>query len=200
MVKDEVEAVAKAFYCVQDDARGWDREAEVLKERFRRDARAAIEALDEHREAIASRRIKPLVVAKELGSARDLLMNAHEISVLSVPAFRSFRTVLQGPEFTFVSANDAYFKLVGGRELLGLPVREALPELRGQGYFELLAHVYQSKEAFVGRQLPIMFQPKPGAVLEQHIIDFVYRPIEDATGQVTGLFVEGYDRTEWARS
>jgi len=200
MAKDEVEAVAKAFYYTQGAVRGWDREPETLKERFRRDARAAIEALDEHRETAVSRRIGPLVVAEELGRAGDLLMNSQEVSVLSIPAFRAFRTVLQGPDFTFVAANAPYFRLVGRRELIGLPVRGGLPELRGQGYYELLTHVYQTKKPFVGRMMPIMFQPNPGAALEEHIIDFVYRPIEDATGQVTGLFVEGYDRTEWARS
>ncbi|MXQ14156.1 PAS domain-containing protein [Microvirga makkahensis] len=200
MAKDEVEAVAKAFYDVQDAVRDWDREPEALKERFRRDAHAAIEALDEHREVTASRKISSLVVAEELGRARDLLMNSQEVSVMSIPTFRAFRSVLQGPEFTFVAANDPYFRLVGSRELVGLPVRQALPELRGQGYYELLSHVYQTRKPFVGRMMPIMFRPKPGDALEEHIIDFVYRPIEDAEGRVTGLFVEGYDRTEWARS
>ncbi|MFC4173451.1 PAS domain-containing protein [Microvirga sp. GCM10011540] len=200
MAKDEVEAVARAFYNAQDAVRGWNREPEVLKEGFRRDARAAIEALDEHREVTASRKIKPLVVAEELGGVRDVLLNSQEVSVMSIPLFRAFRSVLQGPDFTFIAANDPYFRLVGSRELVGLPVREALPELRGQGYYELLSHVYQTRKPFVGRMMPIMFQPKPGAALEEHIIDFVYRPIEDATGQVAGLFVEGYDRTEWART
>jgi hypothetical protein len=44
----EVEAVARAFYAVTDGARGWDREPDMLKNRFRADARAAIAALDEY--------------------------------------------------------------------------------------------------------------------------------------------------------
>jgi hypothetical protein len=127
-------------------------------------------------------------------------MNSHEVSVLAVPGFRAFRTVLRGPNHTFDVANGPYFGLVGHRELVGWPVREALPELRGQGYYELLDHVYQTRKAFVGRMMRIMVQPKPGAQLEEHVIDFVYRPIENPAGQVTGLFVEGYDRTEWARA
>jgi PAS domain-containing protein len=200
MANDEIEAVAKAFYYVLEDARDWEREPELLKERFRQDARAAIEALNEHRDISISRDIAPLVVAGELRNARDLLMNSPDISIFSVPSFRAFRTVLRGPDHTFDVANDPYSRLFGHRELVGRPVREALPELRGQGYYELLDHVYQTKEPFVGRRMPIMVQPKPGAPLEEHIIDFVYRSIEDAAGQVTGLFVEGYDRTERARA
>ncbi|WP_200901928.1 hypothetical protein, partial [Microvirga vignae] len=117
MAKDEIEAVAKAFYYVLEGARDWESEPEVLKERFRQDARAAIEALDEHRGVTASRDIPPLVVTGELPNARDLLMNSHEVSVLSVPAFRAFRTVLLGPDHTFDVANASYLGLVGHREL-----------------------------------------------------------------------------------
>jgi hypothetical protein len=43
---NEVECIAKAFYALQDEARGWDREPERLKEAFRQDARAAIAMVD----------------------------------------------------------------------------------------------------------------------------------------------------------
>ena len=43
---DEVECIAKAFYALQDEARGWDCESERLKEALRQDARAAIAMVD----------------------------------------------------------------------------------------------------------------------------------------------------------
>jgi sensor domain CHASE-containing protein len=46
----EVEAVALAFYNVMEGARGWPREPETLKAKFRAEARAAIVAIDEFRE------------------------------------------------------------------------------------------------------------------------------------------------------
>ena len=45
--KNEIEAVARAFYDLQDCARGWNQEPARLKERFLSNARAAIAALDE---------------------------------------------------------------------------------------------------------------------------------------------------------
>jgi len=51
MKSHEIEAVARAFYGAMEEARGWDREPERLKERVRSDARAAIATLDEHRGA-----------------------------------------------------------------------------------------------------------------------------------------------------
>ncbi|WP_114769344.1 hypothetical protein [Microvirga subterranea] len=47
---DSVDAVAKAFYDLQEGARGWEREPEVLKEPFREFARAAIAMLDQAEE------------------------------------------------------------------------------------------------------------------------------------------------------
>jgi predicted metal-binding protein len=54
---DAVESIAKAFYSAQEGARGWEREPETLKERFRTHARAAITLLDE---AAESRRLSNL--------------------------------------------------------------------------------------------------------------------------------------------
>ena len=50
-----------------------------------------------------------------------------------------FVAMLEGPEHRFTFANAAYRALVGGRNVVGKTAREALPELEGQGFFELLA-------------------------------------------------------------
>jgi hypothetical protein len=51
---------------------------------------------------------------------------------------------LAGPDLVFEFANDQYRQLVGGRDVLGLPIREAVPELAGQGRFELLGEALES--------------------------------------------------------
>lgn len=197
MSVDEVEAVAQAFYATLDNARGWQRKPELLKQAFRRDARIAIAAINEHRGIDSSREIGSLVIAADLQQARDFLMTSPEVSVL--PRSR-FRAVLRGPDHIFDGANESHSKLIGFRDVIGRPVRAALPELSGQGYFELLDNVYTTKRPFLGYILPVIYQPTPRSGLEEHIIDLLYRPIEDAAGHVTGIFVEGFDRTEWARA
>ncbi|WP_205790211.1 PAS domain-containing protein [Microvirga makkahensis] len=104
--------------------------------------------------------------------------------------------MLRGRNHVFELANDAYLRLVGHRELAGKPVREALPELEGQGFFELLDEVHRTGEPFVGRGVPVRIQREPGSLLEKRFVDFIYQPIKNADGQVTGIFVEGYDVTE----
>ncbi|WP_434625184.1 PAS domain-containing protein [Azospirillum sp. B2RO_4] len=111
-----------------------------------------------------------------------------------------FMCVLRGPDHVFEMANDAYLHLIGHRELLDRPVREALPELEGQGYFELLDRVYVSGETFVGRGMPVRVQRSAGEPLEERFLTFVYQPIRDEDGRVSGLFVEGSDVTEAKRA
>jgi diguanylate cyclase (GGDEF)-like protein/PAS domain S-box-containing protein len=110
-----------------------------------------------------------------------------------------FMAIFQGPEHVIEIVNGAYQSLVGDRDLIGKPVREALPEVEGQGFFEILDHVYQTGETFVGRRLPVFLRRTPETEPEEAIVDFVYQPIRDASGQVTGIFIEGSDVTETAR-
>lgn len=102
--------------------------------------------------------------------------------------------VLRDSDHVFELANAAYLSLVGYRDVLGRSVRDALPEVEGQGFYELLDQVYASGEAFRGYAVPVKLQRGHGA-LEERFIDFVYQPIRNAAGVVNGIFVEGYDVT-----
>jgi len=110
-----------------------------------------------------------------------------------------FMCLLRGPEHIFDLANDAYRQLVGGRDVLGKAVRDALPEIAGQGFYELLDRVYASGEAFVGREISVELTQSAGHVAER-FLDFVYQPIKTATGEVRGIFVQGTDVTDRRRA
>jgi len=103
--------------------------------------------------------------------------------------------VLRGPEHVFELTNQSYLQLVGHRHIVGKSAREALPEVAGQGFFELLDRVYSSGEPFVGHAMPLRVQREPDGPLEERYLDFVYQPIRDAGGAVSGIFVEGSDVT-----
>ena len=110
----------------------------------------------------------------------------------------SFMAVLRGPEHRFELANPAYRRLVGDRPVLGRTVAEALPDAVGQGYLELLDTVYRTGEAFTATASKLTLQsPADGAEVELYL-DFVYQPIFDDDGAVTGIFVEGVDVTDRA--
>ncbi len=112
----------------------------------------------------------------------------------------SFMCLLSGPDHVFTLVNEAYRQLVGHRDLEGLTVRDALPEIDGQGFYELLDNVYRTGQPFVGRSLPVQLQREPGMPLEQRYVNLVYQPVFDGDGQVEGIFVDGHDVTHQKRA
>jgi signal transduction histidine kinase len=107
-----------------------------------------------------------------------------------------FIALLRGPDFVFEMVNQAYYQLVGHRQIEGLPVFQALPEARNQGFEELLQGVYDTGQPFVGRALPISLQRQPNGPRTEAFIDLSYQPVRDSDGKVVGLFAQGYDVTE----
>lgn len=109
--------------------------------------------------------------------------------------------LLRGPTHTFEFANDAYLQLVGGRELVGKTVKEALPEVDEQGFTALLDGVYRSGEPYIGAGAAVKLQRSDGGGgTEERVMDFIYQPMRDASGAVDGIFVLVADVTERARA
>ncbi len=108
----------------------------------------------------------------------------------------SFMAVLRGPQHIFELTNPSYVRLIGGRNVLGHSVAEALPDAARQGFVNLLDSVYASGKPYSAKATPLAVQPSPEAPISHRYIDFVYQPIRNAANQVTGIFVEGMDVTE----
>ncbi len=130
---------------------------------------------------------------RELATERSRLSEIIELAP-------SFMCVLRGPSFTFEVANDAYRRLTGHRELIGLPARRAFPEVEGQGFFELIEGVYATGVPWIGNDVPILLQPSPGAAPEQRYLDLVYQALREADGSISGVFAHGVDITERKRA
>jgi PAS domain S-box-containing protein len=112
----------------------------------------------------------------------------------------AFMCILRGPDHVFEMVNDRYYQLVGQRRLVGLPIREALPEIAGQGYFELLDQVYSTGEPFIGNNLRVQLQRQPGAPLEERYLDLIYTALRDAGGRIYALLSHGIDQTHRRRA
>lgn len=108
----------------------------------------------------------------------------------------AFMAVLRGPQMIFEYANDAYYTLVGHRELIGIPVFEALPEVRGQGFEQVLSQVLSTGEPFVGKELEVKLARSAGDGAERRYVDFIYYPITEPDGTRSGVVAHGYDVTD----
>jgi signal transduction histidine kinase len=107
----------------------------------------------------------------------------------------SFIAILEGPEHRIGFANAAYMRFVGDRPVIGRTVAEALPEAAAQGYISLLDSVFRSGTASTSFGAKFVMETEPGGALRERYVDFVYQPIEDENGRVTGIFVDGHDVT-----
>ncbi|WP_304638649.1 hybrid sensor histidine kinase/response regulator [Pseudomonas sp.] len=107
---------------------------------------------------------------------------------------------LTGPEHVFEFTNAAFERLFGARKLVGRRVRDAYPELEGQGFFEALDEVYRTGRRRVFSEEPITLQSGPGTALVTFYLNFIYEPVLDESGQVTGIFVQGYDVSDTFRA
>ncbi len=111
-----------------------------------------------------------------------------------------FMCTLRGPEHVFEMANAAFMRLVGNRELIGRAFRDALPEVGEQGVLDLIDAAYRTGTAFTGQSASLRVQRSPGGPIEELFVDFVYQPIRDAAGAVSGIFVQGADVTDAKRA
>lgn len=108
--------------------------------------------------------------------------------------------LLRGPALVFEFANEAYLRLVGGRDITGKPVREALPEVVGQGFVALLEGVYRSGEPYVGAGVTVQLQRNAEGPMEDRVLDFIYQPMRDANDEVDGVLALATDVTDRARA
>ncbi|TXM72793.1 PAS domain-containing protein [Methylobacterium sp. WL12] len=108
----------------------------------------------------------------------------------------SFIALLTGPEHRFALTNVAYQRAIDHRDVVGSTVAEALPDAAAQGYVDLLDTVFRSGQAHRATGARFDVQAVPGGTVNERYLDFVYQPITDARGAVSGIFVEGHDVTE----
>jgi len=148
----------------------------------------ALEQLIEERTAALDKANAALELARSLQNDKAHLLHLFE----QAPGFTC---VLNGPEHRFEIANQAYYRLVGDRELIGKTVRDALPELVNQGFFELLDQVFATGEPYIGRSIAATLNTRTDVPNATIYIDFVYQPILGADKKPIGIFVQGNDVT-----
>jgi PAS domain S-box-containing protein len=108
----------------------------------------------------------------------------------------TFMARLTGPDHRFELVNPSYMRLIGDRDVMGRTVLEALPEVAAQGYIALLDQVYQTGEPYAGAGVRFVSNARPNGAEDERFLDFVYQPMRDAAGAVTGIFVVGVDVTD----
>jgi len=103
--------------------------------------------------------------------------------------------ILRGPDHTYDFANEMYLQLIGHRNIIGKPVRDVLPELQEQGYFEILDTVYKTGTSYIGNEMLVNFD-RGNEKLEDAFFNFSYNAIYNEKDAIEGIHVYAVEVTE----
>jgi signal transduction histidine kinase len=112
----------------------------------------------------------------------------------------AFFALLEGPTHVISMVNPLYMKLIGGRDVLGKPVAVSLPEAAEQGYVALLDQVFTTGEPVSrqGSRFDLIWAE--GQAPDERYLDFVYQPLREEDGSISGIIALGVDVTENKRA
>jgi PAS domain S-box-containing protein len=114
---------------------------------------------------------------------------SHEL-LLRFPVAAAY---VSGPDLVFEFANEEYKRVVGDRDLIGRPLREAIPELTPER-LEVIERVSRTGQPSQGLESEIWIR-RPGHEPEQLFVDFMHQPVKDEAGNVRGVLISGRDVT-----
>lgn len=107
--------------------------------------------------------------------------------------------VMRGPEHIFEFFHPLAKPFVGGKDFTGKKVREALPEVQGQGYFEMLDQVYHEGKSFNIPESKAFLSNDKGELVEYYF-HITYLPWRDADGKILGVLQFSFDVTQQAKA
>jgi PAS domain S-box-containing protein len=102
--------------------------------------------------------------------------------------------IFRGPEHV-IEFFHPFSKRIVGREVTGQKIREALPEMEGQGYFELLDEVYHNGRTVSLPESKGVFPDENGKPVERYF-HLTYLPWRALDGTIQGVLQFSLDVTE----
>lgn len=103
--------------------------------------------------------------------------------------------ILKGIELRIEVANDMILKVWGkDHKVIGHPLAEALPELKGQPYLDILADVFNSGTTYIGDTAHVKLEHE--GIYKDCYFDFIYEPLKDEDGSTVAIIVIANEVTE----
>jgi two-component system, sensor histidine kinase len=139
--------------------------------------------------------------------AKSILLEREKAALLEVETQRNrlhslflqapaLLAITKGPDFVYELANPLYLQTMGINQFIdGKPIAEVLPNLDSASK-DILMHVYQTGERFLGKELPITIDWDHTGTPYTKYFNLIYEPLRESDGSVSGLITFGYEVTE----
>jgi two-component system, cell cycle sensor histidine kinase and response regulator CckA len=125
---------------------------------------------------------------ERLERERDRLSEVFELAP-------SFLAVFRGRDHIVEMANEAHARLVGRRDIIGQPFRDALPEIAEQGYLEIFDETLRTGQPKIQEEVPLRFHRPDGSTEKRYVTVVCQRVLDSRTGE-PGIAVHGLDVTD----
>ena len=129
---------------------------------------------------------------QRLATERERLLRAFE----QAPGFI---ISMRGPTHEVEFVNAAHRRAFSSHDWTGRTIRDAFPDVEGQGFFEMLDHVYATGERYEAFAQSVRFR-QPNGREEERFLTFVYEAVRDSDGSIVGIMCEGSDATDAYRA
>ncbi|GGK56123.1 PAS domain S-box protein [Rufibacter glacialis] len=147
-----------------------------------------VEELVSTNEELAASFDREVAASLKVENQRQML---HDI-FMQAPALIAIQ---RGPEHVYEMVNPNYQKLAPGRNFIGQKVADAWPELKEQGFFDLLDQVYTTGEPYVGNELPAKIDRYGNGQFIDTYYNFVYQAFREE-GKIVGIITFAFEVTE----
>jgi len=104
--------------------------------------------------------------------------------------------ILRGREGICELFNPSFCKLWGNRDVIGKTMREAWPELEGQGWFDIVEQVFDTAQAVHGYETPALADWTNTGQPTTAYFNFVYAPLKNDHDQIDGVMIFGFNVTD----
>lgn len=107
--------------------------------------------------------------------------------------------MLEGPDLAFEWLNHNYQQFLPGRDLLGKPILEAIPEINGTIH-AILKDVYQTGKTFEGKEVLVPLFRSESETMEDLYFNFVYQARLNLQQEIDGIIVFAYEVTDFVKA
>lgn len=129
------------------------------------------------------------LASRHIDEMQQQLLSSFEQSPVGI-------AILDRENLVFTMANPFYCELVGKKpgEIINKSLFEALPELKGMGFDQLLYGVIETGVAYKADEVEVAFLRN--GKMETIFVNFTYQPQYKSDGSISGVFVVVIDVTE----
>ncbi|WP_276089275.1 PAS domain-containing protein [Pedobacter sp. JY14-1] len=141
-------------------------------------------------------------VSEQVISEQQLRRSLEKEKLLNAQQQRLFEeipaqiAIVSGPDFVYEYINPQYqAELFPNRDVLGMPLLEAVPEVSGQPILDVLKHVYLTGETHTEKEICVPLAPVTGGELKDHYFDVSYQPLRNINGEIYAVLSFKYEVT-----